>query len=440
MARRDLLRDSSDHASGELQYVLQQSIADAGEGSVPMVTADQALHHERVLTHTTKRDVTRVLFVSQNTALLNPTRQTLDGYVDISGVFDEVHILVLRRGIQPTQPVLRPHTNVWIYTVAERSWWRLHKAAKTMIKDQLVFADGFRPDLIVARDPFESALIVLWAQKIFNKPAQVHVLFNYLSRSFVRLASGNWLRRLVARYTMSQFKSIRTESYLMEQALKKRYPRADVSRLPKLNPYKSIAQVRRTLDLKKQYPQYVFSLLFVGSLSQHTTAFSVLEASQAMLRNPRISLLILGDGSAYKDCVRRAKSLNIYEQTIFIKEKVDVDQYLKAANILVVTDVDAHSEELVLRAAGAGIPMIIVRTEQRQDLFTHMESVYFCAAADPQEIAEGISVLMNDYNLRLSLAEEAQAIIAKKFHQDELTYRREYRDSIESTLFIEDNN
>jgi glycosyltransferase involved in cell wall biosynthesis len=436
MSRRDLFNDSTEHAAGELQYLLKKDVAVAAQ-SVPTVTAEQAMQESRVVQHQSVRDVTRVLFISQNTELLNPTTQTLDGYLDVSDVFDEVHILVLRQGIETRQPIIRPQKNVWIYTSASKRWWQVAREGRKMLQKELVFADGFRPDLIVARDPFESALVALWAAKTFNKPAQLHVLVNYFLPTFSRLASGNRIRKLIARYTVPKFASIRTGTSKIHDALTKRYEAAveDIARLPQFNPYESIATQRQTLDFKEKYPQYVFNILYVGALSHDTTAIQAIDGARFMLLNPRISMILLGDGPSYQTCRTRVKLLGIEKQVIFERRRVDTVQYLKAAQLLLITDTDPASEELALKAAGAGIPMIMVTTEAREDMFTHLESAYIIPKIDSQIIADAINELMNNFVLRKQMSEQAFEIITQKFHQDPTQYRRQYRGSIEQALF-----
>jgi glycosyltransferase involved in cell wall biosynthesis len=436
MARRDLSRDSTSHAAGELDYILKQTAKSSGEASVPTVTAEQAMKEVRLVQHQSQRDITRVLFISQDPELLNPTQQSLDGYLDISDVFDEVHILILRHGINPTQVVLRPHKNVWIYTAASSRWWLMHKRGQELLQEQLVFAEGFRPDLVVARDPFESALVALWVHKKFRTPIQLHVLLNFYAASFSKLSSGNWLRRLLARYTIPKFLSIRTATQRVQHLLIDRFDVADIKRLPQLNAYESIASVRQTLDLKAKYPQYVFNILFVGNLTNSSKAAQAIDAARFMLLNKRIGMIVLGDGPAYRDCQKRAKLLGVEKQLVFERRSRDRVQYLKAANLLIVTDTDPQSEELVLQAAGAQIPMVMTWTEAREDMFTHLESAYICPPDDVQALADGIHELMNNYAVRKQITDQAFAAITERFHQDPEEYRRDYRDSIEQALFV----
>ena len=99
-------------------------------------------------------------------------------------------------------------------------------------------------------------------------------------------------------------------------------------------------------------------------------------------------------------------------------------------------DTTPESEEIVLRAAAAGIPMILARTPMREDIFTDGESALMCAPDNIDEYSLKLNILMNDLPLRKHIAENAQQIIMTKFHEDPVRYKAAYRESIEEVLFL----
>ena len=86
---------------------------------------------------------------------------------------------------------------------------------KSLAIDQLVFAEGLRPDLIVARDPFESAVLALWLGKKFSRPVQVHVLENYESSQFKNHSRSNFWRSFLPRFTLARVQSVRTSTKIL---------------------------------------------------------------------------------------------------------------------------------------------------------------------------------------------------------------------------------
>lgn len=437
MARRDLSkRDASDYAASELNYIIKSKQLNA-KATVPTVSVKQAMAGKRVYEVSSDRNITRVLFISQNTALLNPTQQSLDGFIDISSLFDEVHILILREGIPSTNPVLRVAPNVWLYTAAAKYWWQTPEAGINMAKEQLEFASGFRPDLIVARDPFESAYTAYKLGEMYNRPTQLHILSDFTTSEFKKQNKFNFWRVLLTRFTIPKFSSVRTLTNTMQTILQKKFTIPDIDMLPRYQDYESLIDLPPSIDLKDKYKPFIFFMLFVGRLDYSSTLYRVIDAARFVLRNPRVGLVVLGDGPARGEFEKRAKMLGIEGQVVFETKKVDIISYLKSANIFLISDTDSDSEELSLKGAAAGIPMIMSRTGKREDIFEHGESAFLCEEADVQAFSDRINDLLNDVNLRRLFIENGQSVIRNKFHSNPHEYQEAYRTSIEQAFFID---
>ena len=435
MTKRNLATvDASTHASNELEYVLRSK---KKTDSTPKVSVDEALRQAPLAKSISTRNVTRVLFISQDTSLLNPTKQSLDGFLDLSDLFDEVHILILRAGIPPKDPVLRISNNVWMYTASSRFWFLTPRAGVTLAEEQLVFAAGFRPDLIVARDAFESALVARQLSKRFARPTQLHILDDYTTADFIKKAQHNRWRRFMPRFTVKSFLSVRAATGTIERMVARDFTIPDLSLLPRYCDYAAIAHSKKTLDIKEKYKPFVFSILFIGKLGHDSTLFRAIDAARFALRNLRIGLIVLGDGPAKGEFQKRAKILGIEKQVVFESKVIDVVPYLKSANIFLATDIDGDSDEMVLKAAAAGIPLIMSRTQKREDIFEHGVSAFLCEETDTQAFADCISELLNNVGLRSVFNQNTSLLMEKKFHQDVGEYRESYRTSIEQALFVE---
>ncbi len=437
MSRSDLSNyDASHRAASELEYVIRSKKRDE-EPKVATVTAEQAMKDERVFKATTNRNVTRVLFISQNEELLNPTQQSLDGYINISDLFDEVHILILRQGIKPKNPVLRVANNVWIYTAAARFWWSTPKAGIEIVAQQLEFASGFHPDLIVARDPFESALVAYKLGLKYGRPTQLHILDDYTTKDFLKKDKNNFWRRFLPWYTVPKFASVRTLTGRIQAMLQKKFVIPDINTLPRYQNYESLIDTKETIDLKDKYRSFVFFILFVGKLDYQSTLYKAIDAARFVLKNPRVGMIVLGDGKSRGEFEKRAKLLGIEKQVLFEPKIFNYVPYLKSANMMIVTDTDGDSEELVLKGAAAGIPMVMSRTEKREDIFSHGESAFLCDDNDIQAMTDQIDDLINDVNTRNQFIANGQSIIKSKFHNNPNQYKEEYRTSIEQAFFVE---
>lgn len=437
MARKDLSRfDAADYERAVLEQVLEQEAA--AKDDTVYVSVEEAIKADPVYEHDSKRDVTRVLFISQDESLLNPTSQSLDGYTNLADLFDEVHILILRQGIPAKHPVLRLAKNMWLYTASDNKWWGAPLKGYTLALDQLVFADGFRPDIIVARDPFESALLGLHLSKKYGRPLQVHVLEDYTTVEFKNSDPHHTWRRYLPSFILNRTVSIRTNTRAMYDLLVRLYDPVDISILPRFNNYEALMQAPATLDLHNKYKAFKFVVLYVGKLDYKSLLYQVIDAARYGLKSPHIGLVVLGKGPAKSEFIKRTEILGVKEQVVFATSAENETSFLKGADVLVVPETDDASEELVLRAAAAGIPLILARTQKREDVFRDGESVLFCTPGAIDEFSLKLNILMNDPVLRRRLVTAAREIIRSKFYENPEVYRRAYRSSIERVLFVQE--
>ncbi len=435
MARRNL--SGQDISQVEQSSLDRMLAAQSASPAVPSVAVEEALKGEGVLELSSNRNVTRVLFISRDESLLTPTKQTLDGYIDVAELFDEVHILILRQGIPTKTPVVRVAQNVWIYVATHPHWWGLPGTGKRLAIEQLVFAEGFRPDLIVARDPFESALVALSLGKMYDRPVQVHVLDMYFTPGFEHRSPSNRWRRFIPRYTLMRTMSVRTDNRRILQHLQQKFSIPDCSLLPRFHNYAAIIEQPETIDLREKYKPFVFIMLYIGPLSHDANFPDALDAARLGLRNPHIGLITLGSGPAQIEFEKRAEILGVREQVVFETTITDSVPYLKSANVLIVTDTTPESDELILKAAAAGIPIIMARTPEREDLFVDGESAFLVTPHAIDELSIKLNIIMNDVPLRRRMVLAAQDIIETRFMEDEQAYRLSYRESIEKVFFLE---
>jgi glycosyltransferase involved in cell wall biosynthesis len=276
--------------------------------------------------------------------------------------------------------------------------------------------------------------VALRASAEYHRPAQLHVT----KSTYDSEASMGLLQRLLARYTIPQFKSVRVTNKMIWNKISPLVTAKDFAMLPRLNPYESILKSQTKIDLHKKYPQYIFSMMFVGQLEEGSSIFEVLKAAADVLKNSSVALFIIGDGPLRADCMRQAKALEIEKQLVFLPSTVDVARYLKSAHVLFVTDTDEFSEDIVLQAAYAQVPMLLTKTEQRLDLFSHLESAYFCEPHQIELLSLGLKTLMNDVQLRKHMADQALLAVQEYFDQDPKLFQKRYRASIEQALFVDE--
>jgi glycosyltransferase involved in cell wall biosynthesis len=435
MVQRDLYRtEAHDRERQSLNQALRGVPDPQGRLFHSSTAVGQALSGVGLYDVEVSRDEVRVLFVSQDESLLNPTQQTLDGLIALSSLFHEVHILILRTGIRARFPVLRVAPNVWLYTAAAKAWWWTPIVGLRLLRTQLEFLGELRPDLIVARDPFESALVAWLAGRKYERPVQVHVLEDYTDPTFVSRAPHNRLRRWLASRLLRRVDSIRTDQYAIAANLRALVPEADVAVLPRYTDYTTVAATTPTIDLESTYKPHTFFAVYGSSVGADSSVGKVLRAMQPHLKNPRVALLLVGGGSHAYECEHQARVLGISHQVIVPTSLQPIAVYIHSAQVLIVSDTDRGADELTVLGAALGVPLVIAHTQFRNNLFVHEQSALFFRADSVEELQERLGMIINNASLRRRLVLGAQAVVAEHFHSDRTTYEYAYRQSIEAAL------
>jgi glycosyltransferase involved in cell wall biosynthesis len=419
-----------------LDYVLKNEAKAASEPVVRESIAE-ARAGTTQLDIVSNRDTIRLLFISRDTELLNQTTQSLDGYLELCDVFDEVHIVILQPGIRTRNPVLRVAPNVWLYVASAKHWWWTPYVALELINSHLVFAGGFRSDLIVARDPYESALVAAIAGRRYTRATQLHVLSDFTKKLSSKKVEYSFARRLLARYVVPKFQSIRTNTDQLTRVLQLQYPTIpDIATLPRFHNYFRQPGEPVLPSIKDTYRQFSFIILYVGALDTGSLAYQVIDATRNLLRNPRIGLVIVGEGSARAEFMKRAEVLGMKTQVVFEKNVDAIRRYFETADVLVVPDQSSESDEVTMQGAATGIPMIMAPTPLRNDLFVDGESVFFYEENNTTDMTAKINRLLNDNGLRRYFSDAVKLVAESRLHEDPVVYQQAYRDSVEAALLL----
>jgi hypothetical protein len=436
MSRSSLPSDVSERQRRELDAALQQH-AQKKKPVSPKETIEKARFGAPLAQKESTRDLVRVLFISRDESLLNQTSQSLDGYLQLDQVFDEVHILILRTGIKAKYPVLRLSPTVWLYTATDATWWQVPFRGIEMVIDQLSFADGFRPDLIVAHDPFECGYVAQYLSKKFSRPFQIHITENYLASTFRIKDEHSVWRRLIASYVLRRALSVRTVSDQLSAIIGKKFPMIEnIATLPRLN---NIFQYRSrpvVVNIKTKYPDYNFHIMYFCVGSDFATIGSVLTRTVTIFANPRVGLVIMCAKNHVRDIERKVSVLGIARHVVVLSSTEHSIDFIKTADVFMTSDVTALSDELVTIAASVETPLVVAEDTQRSDLFEYGTSALLVPADTPGELINCLHLLLNDSQYRQQLAVAALQVVATRLHQDPQQYRREYQRSIEEALFI----
>src|SRR3989338_6574666 len=130
-----------------------------------------------------------------------------------------------------------------------------------------------------------------------------------------------------------------------------------------------------------------------------------------------IKLLIIGKGEQEAYLKELAKKLNLEDGVAFLGEisHNDLPPYLWISDVFVRPSLSEGLGNVFLEAMAAGVPIICTRVGGIPDFLKDGETGLFCEVQNSKSIAEKISMLLKDENLRWRLTENGQRLVEEKY-------------------------
>lgn len=429
--------DPSQKAGGVLDYILDDTSETTQEKRENTASVEEELKHTRLIQKESQRVQSRVLFITNNVHVLEKDSVVQQYFSNVSEVFDEVHVMVL--GVQKTKAkAQRLKKNVWVYPVFTKYFFQLPFTARSFAKRELQFTGGFRPDMVVACDPFESALAAQFIAKKFKRPYQVHITKDFYTKTFKEEDEYNSKRIQIAGRILKKAVSVRVRTDTLKTKIQEHFPKiVDIAVLPRFFNIQETLKNSRN-NQSNLYPQFAFTVLFIGVLDADSTLFRAIDSVRPILRTQSIGFVVIGEGSAKEQFKQRAKLLGIDQQVVFKSQVDDVVSYMQSADVLICTDTNSDSEKSVITAAAAGLPLLISHTTLRDDLFTDDQDVFLCDPEDTICFSQKLNKLLNTNTVRRKFSINAREIVNTRIEEDPLLYHMAIRDSIETVFFTEE--
>ena len=118
-------------------------------------------------------------------------------------------------------------------------------------------------------------------------------------------------------------------------------------------------------------------LITTGDLIKRKNHSMVLDAI-AKCDNKKIKFLLCGNGPELNNLKKRAKSLSIEKQVLFLGFRDDVKELLKASDIFVFTSLQEGLPRSLMEAMASGLPCIVFDARGSRDLIMNGEGGYLC--------------------------------------------------------------
>jgi len=436
----DTRYEPSKRAEAVLDHILSGVDEKSPAPEEAKVPVKEALAGKPILEQSTNRAQSRVLFVTTKEGVLLNDSGERQYYLNLAAYFDEVHVIFLstRRGSEDT---IRGGNNLWIYPVRSKYWWSLPFKGRSIAIENLTFGGGFRPDIVVGVDPFEAGLAAYLIARKYQRPWQLHLYTDPYGPDYKNAAPDNNWRVRIASFVLRRVSSVRTDTGIIKQSVIKKFRRlTDVMVLPRFYNFIGLLSASPSFSLKEKYPDFAFIILAFGPLTATSQLHDTFSAIHKLLRNPRIGLIVIGDGPAKELFQNKAQLLGIEKSVVFQKSVDDLISYFKTADALIELGTDEESEVRVLQAAAAELPIIATETPLRIDLFKDGESALLCPARDLIAVGQKLGRLINTVALREQLTYGARFIAESRLHEDPGAHYRAIASSIEVVLDAKEAN
>ncbi len=430
--------DQNVRAEAVLQHILEGGSDDSAiinpVAPEKRMTVEEAIATRPILEQDTGRTKARVLFVTTDVRALTVGSNLRLYYAALAEQFDEVHVFCLnqRKGEDSFD---RAGGNLWFYKICARNWWNLPWAGRAAAVEALTWNGIARPDVVVGVDLFEAGLSAYLISKKFGRPLQLHLTTDPFTSAFKTSAPDNNWRVRIAKFLLKRVRSIRTNTGAIKESIQSRYKKlTDVSVLPKFYDFGGIANAVPAIDLHEKHREFSFIILAFGELTAKSELHDLFAALNWVLKNPRIGLVVVGDGPGKQLFLDKVKLLDIDKNVVFIKEVEDLASYLKTSNLMIEMDTDEESEIRVLKGAMAGTPLLLVATELRRDLFEDGESAFICEPNDVLCVSQKTSKFINSAVYRAKFAENAAHVAKSRINENPQAHYQALALTIESVL------
>ena len=414
------LRDQSDLAETLLDHVLEENKeAEAIESGARVTVAAALDRGQLVQREQTGREKLRVLFVTADPEVLDADSAAARFFATVEDQFSEMHIVVAVPAAVHPKRVERRSERTWIYATGHRFSYGSKHALRTVVNEQLVFTDGFRPDVVVSLDVFSVGYAAYKIAQHYERPFQVHMSDPVYDPLWQKKHAITASQRRVHKRLMRRVTHLRVQGDHVLDATLVRYAHIiDQALLPQQYDITGLLATADTPADPELLADHALTFLYVGDLSHESKLYQAIDAVRVPLRSPSIALVVLGDGPAKKEFAERARILGVAERVIFVSDDSRALTYMASAHVLLCPEESAVRDRTILQAAAVGLPVIAAHNQMRDALFTDSENMGLFEPNDTAAFTERVNKLLNNSALRLQYKNQAQDIVKSRLHED----------------------
>lgn len=270
-------------------------------------------------------------------------------------------------------------------------------------------------DVFHTQQPFIMGRLARYLARESNAPLVCTIHTQYEHYVHYVAPTAHRAAKAVARYLVRSFCNIcdviTTPAKGMEELLRSYGVTRPIYVIPNgidLEPYRHAdgAAVRTKLGV----PNDAVMFSFVGRLAKEKNLPVVLHAvSLLKSEQPKIVLVLIGDGPERAALQQMAQTLGIAERVIFVGKvpHTETPAYHTAADAFVMPSVTEVNPYAVIEALAGGTPAVAADSFGMREILTHNQDALL-VPPEPEAFAEAMRRLAKDENLRCFMSEAAR--------------------------------
>jgi len=163
------------------------------------------------------------------------------------------------------------------------------------------------------------------------------------------------------------------------------------------------------------------NVIIVASLYEHKGHIYLLRAFKKVLRDfPEACLWIVGEGPLRKSLERETVNMNIANQVHFWGERKNVFSLLLQSSIFVLSSIREGLGIAAIEAMATGLPLVVTNIGGLPEVVINEETGFTVPPKDSEALAETISTLLKNPELRRRMGNKGRKVFEEKFTQGKM--------------------
>ncbi|KEQ28842.1 hypothetical protein N180_19560 [Pedobacter antarcticus 4BY] len=187
----------------------------------------------------------------------------------------------------------------------------------------------------------------------------------------------------------------------------------------KFNPDQTFPDFRKEINIDN-------SVVLVGYIARITVQKDPFTFLRAIALTPEvIKFVIIGDGELKPEMLRLAGELGLTDRIVFLDFRSDIPSILNAIDIFCLPSLWEGLPIALLEAMAMRKAIVATAIDGTRDLVRQMENGVLVPVSESSKLADAITTLASDRNLRERLGEQAYRTIKDNFGVEEMALKIE---------------